>query len=99
MAGSGGRQGSFVQASDGKIYGTSYHGGNFGRGSVYVLAPDSQGGWNFSILHSFNGADGEAPLVGLIQAKDGKFYGTTNVGGAANLGTVFRTDSSGSLTT
>jgi uncharacterized repeat protein (TIGR03803 family) len=36
---------------------------------------------------------------GLIQAKDGNFYGTTRYGGTSNTGTVFRVTPSGTLTT
>jgi uncharacterized repeat protein (TIGR03803 family) len=49
-------------------------------------------------LHSFAGlpADGDTPLAGLVQGSDGNFYGTTQYGGAATNGTVFRISSSGS---
>src|SRR5215470_716378 len=93
-------KGSLLQTSDGKIYGTSYSGGLFGRGSVFMLMTDGSGGWIFSTLHSFNDIDGSLPIAGLIQAKDGNFYGTTSAGGEhGGGGTVFRIDSSGNLTT
>ncbi len=41
------------------------------------------------MLHSFSGAGGAAPLVGLTLSSAGIFYGTTNAGGGSNLGTVF----------
>jgi uncharacterized repeat protein (TIGR03803 family) len=37
--------------------------------------------------------------AGLIQATDGKFYGTTNLGGTNNNGTIFKINRAGSLTT
>jgi uncharacterized repeat protein (TIGR03803 family) len=40
-------------------------------------------------LASFNGTDGSEPLTGLIADSSGNLYGTTDLGGAANLGTVF----------
>lgn len=47
----------------------------------------------FKILHSFGDGsvneDGATPVGGLVQAANGNFYGTTNAGGAYNLGTVF----------
>jgi len=52
-----------------------------------------------SHLYSFNGTDGETPLAGLIQAADGNFYGTTNIGGASSAGTAFKITPSGTLTT
>src|SRR5215813_9968295 len=98
MTEGGGPNGSPVQASDGKIYGTTDRGGNFDKGSIYVLTPDGQGGWIFSTFHSFRGPDGATPRDGLIQAKDGNLYGTTSYGGASDLGTVFTIDLSGNLT-
>src|SRR5207245_6750944 len=35
-------------------------------------------------------SDGATPAAALIQATDGKFYGTTKGGGAAGSGVVFR---------
>ena len=43
----------------------------------------------FFRLHSFNGADGEAP-VEVMQARDGKIYGVTYRGGPGGGGTAFR---------
>src|SRR4029077_6291134 len=37
--------------------------------------------------------------AGLMQAADGNFYGTTTGGGPANLGTVFKMDAGGAVTT
>src|SRR5258707_8715500 len=51
------------------------------------------------VLHSFNGTDGGVPTTGMIQGRDGNFYGTTNQGGANGVGTVFRLTPSGILTT
>jgi uncharacterized repeat protein (TIGR03803 family) len=48
---------------------------------------------------SENCSDGELAWAGLIQAKDGNFYGTTEFGGTNNEGTVFRTTAGGAVTT
>src|SRR5207249_8906946 len=45
------------------------------------------------------GPNGLYPYGGVIQGSDGNFYGTTEIGGAENKGTVFKIDSSGVLTT
>jgi uncharacterized repeat protein (TIGR03803 family) len=45
----------------------------------------------FTNLHSFTGEpDGQTPLGPPIQASDGNFYGTTQTGGANNVGTVYK---------
>ena len=50
-------------------------------------------------LYSFdNGHDGGLPQAGLIQANDGKFYGTAFEGGNGG-GTIFRITGDGKLTT
>ncbi len=60
----------------------------------------------YTVLHSFNGADGAAPAAGLTVAGPGTFYGTTSLGGVGcsggGCGTVFRlrqSDSGWVLTT
>jgi len=53
-----------------------------------------------TILYSFGGStnDGSSPN-GLVQGRDGNFYGTTSSGGTSNAGTVFRISPSGTHTT
>jgi uncharacterized repeat protein (TIGR03803 family) len=55
-----------------------------------------------SIVHSFSGQygisgtpDGAYPQAGLIQDSHGNLYGTTNIGGTHNSGTVFEITSAG----
>jgi len=44
-----------------------------------------------AVLHSFSGApDGAVPYAALVRDKRGNLYGTTTLGGASDLGTVFR---------
>ena len=50
-------------------------------------------------LHSFDGGDGRSPEATLVQGSDGNFYGTTALGGAHFQGTVFKIDTTGTLTT
>jgi len=42
------------------------------------------------VLHSFSGPDGIEPSAPPLQASDGVLYGSTIVGGASGLGTLFR---------
>jgi len=84
-----------VQASDGFLYGTTSLGGVSNNGTVFRI--DRRG--RFRVLRSFDGpTTGDYPVAGLIQATDGLLYGTTFRGGAAGVGTVFRIDTSGSIT-
>lgn len=78
----------------GTIYGTTSAGGAANLGTVFKI--DAAG--HLSTLHSFTGSpDGATPYGGLIFDPAGNLYGTTAAGGAANLGTVFRLDTSGHL--
>src|SRR5438445_2266111 len=58
----------------------------------------------FTVVHSFDGTDGQNPAAALVQATDGNLYGTTS-GGGANLvangagGTVFKITPTGTLKT
>ena len=98
FAGSDGAQPSagLIQASDGNFYGTTNQGGAENDGTVFKM--NSSG--NVTTLYSFTGGDGFLPKGGLTQGSDGNFYGTTNVGGVNGaIGTVFKMDASGTLTT
>jgi uncharacterized repeat protein (TIGR03803 family) len=77
-----------VQASDGNFYGATAFGGS-GGGGIYRMTPTGQ----FTVLHTFQGApkDGfSAYEVRLMQASDGKLYGTTIYGGKNNSGVIYR---------
>ena len=79
--------GSLLLANDGNFYGTTYLGGIYNGGTVFKITPAGVE----TVLWSFgNGNDGSAPYGSLIQASDGNFYGTTNLGGLYQHGTVFK---------
>jgi uncharacterized repeat protein (TIGR03803 family) len=42
------------------------------------------------VIHSFSGSDGYSPMAKLVLDSAGNLYGTTELGGANNWGTVFR---------
>jgi uncharacterized repeat protein (TIGR03803 family) len=69
-------------------------------GTADVTSVSIACGSNFTLLYSFAGgsSDGETPYHSLIQASNGDFYGTTEVGGSGNGGTVFQITSSGTET-
>jgi uncharacterized repeat protein (TIGR03803 family) len=74
------------------LYGTTTSGGQNGRGTVFRIKPD---GSSFETVYSFDGSvitDPYSPEAALIKASDGLFYGTSRLGGAYDLGTVFKLD-------
>src|SRR5262252_2221323 len=56
-----------------------------------VAGPITVNAQVLTVLHSFSGllGDGSIPMGGLVQASDGTLYGTTALGGAHFMGTVF----------
>jgi uncharacterized repeat protein (TIGR03803 family) len=87
--------GDLIFDSAGNIYGTTFYGGAYGGvnytdGAAFELIPQAGGGWTEKLLHSFgSNTDGQEPFAGMIFDKAGNLYGTTFLGGANNLGTVF----------
>ena len=78
----------------GKIYGTTYGGGD-SYGIVYEVKP-SGGGWTESVLHTFAYSDGAYPYSRVILDNADNLYGTTWGGGAQADGTVYEMSFSGS---
>jgi uncharacterized repeat protein (TIGR03803 family) len=92
-----------IHGRDGAFYGTTQAGGTggcafaglpTGCGTVFRVTRRGEE----SVIHDFAGypVDGSNPLGGLVQAKDGTFYGTTQAGGfttpgncSAGCGTIF----------
>lgn len=63
------------------LFGTTFHGGSAGLGTVYRLTPPASGSgaWTKKTLHSFlgNGEDGGPSFSSLVKDKAGNLYGTT----------------------
>jgi uncharacterized repeat protein (TIGR03803 family) len=77
---------SLIQGTDGNFYGLTNLGGASNNGVVFKVTPAGVE----TVLHAFaGGSDGAQPVVALLQASNGNFYGTTPYGGASNQGTVF----------
>jgi uncharacterized repeat protein (TIGR03803 family) len=66
-----------VRDKEGNLYGTTTVGGNYNYGVLFKV--DQNG--NETLLHSFNGTDGNSPLGNLILAPGGNLIGTTYDGG------------------
>ncbi len=78
--------GGLTMDSAGNIFGVSS--GGFLPQIVFELSPNGHGGWNSTMLHSFQKryyAEGTPVLD-----KSGNVYGTTSSGGASNNGTVYK---------
>ncbi len=86
--------GKVVFDTAGNLYGTTYGGGDYGYGTVF-MATRSGGTWTETVLHSFNKTDGATPTAGVVLDSAGNLYGTTNSGGQA-WGNVFELTPSGS---
>ncbi len=90
--GEGTRANILVQGRDGTLYGTRMNWPmNESAHSVFKLDPEDPEG-TFTTLYSFveNDASSLGLPTALIQARDGHLYGTTESGGRANGGFIFR---------
>jgi uncharacterized repeat protein (TIGR03803 family) len=56
---------------------------------VFELMPSSLGHWSETVVHNFDGIDGEAPNGWLVFDSSGNLYGTAANGGAHYGGTAF----------
>jgi uncharacterized repeat protein (TIGR03803 family) len=95
---------ALLQATDGNLYGTTQSGGANGLGTVFQITPSGQLTTLYSFCAQSSCTDGESAYAGVVQATNGNFYGTTQLGGAnicngAGCGTVFKITPDGVLTT
>jgi uncharacterized repeat protein (TIGR03803 family) len=82
--------GGVILDPSGNLFGTTLGGGSSGYGTVFRLSDNGAGGYTHTTLHNFNGTNGREPFAGLTLDSAGNLFGTTNRGGALNVGTVFR---------
>jgi uncharacterized repeat protein (TIGR03803 family) len=95
-------EGGLIRDAAGNLYGTTTGGGDlscdppYGCGTVFKLSPSGAE----TVLLSFAGypTDGAGPCAGLLRDAAGNLYGTTQFGGAEDLGTVFKLDVTGKET-
>jgi uncharacterized repeat protein (TIGR03803 family) len=79
----------------GNLYGTVFQGGGAAYGAVFELVPNSKGGWQERVLHSFANAPSANPVAGLVMDPAGNLFGTTLAGGkqtscGSTCGTLFK---------
>ncbi|MFZ0420896.1 MAG: hypothetical protein WAM04_22545 [Candidatus Sulfotelmatobacter sp.] len=53
------------------------------------LKPDGSDEWTATVLHEFDGSDGENVSFGLV-TRDSDVYGATAYGGSTGDGTIFK---------
>ena len=82
--------GSLLEANDGNLYGVTSGGGKNKYGVIFQFDPSASA---YKVKFDFDDlVSGSAPQSSLIQAKDGKLYGTTEYGGTHEDGIVFQYD-------
>jgi len=104
--------GGLVEGTDGNFYGTTLLGGitnsncQTGCGTVFKITPSGALTTLYRFCSLANCSDGNGLFAGLVQGRDGNFYGTTQYGGTNNncgtgegCGTAFKITPSGVLTT
>jgi len=88
-----------VQGTNGNFYGTTAAGGTSDEGTVFEISPTGKLAALYSFCTQPGCTDGAVANAGLVQGTDGNLYGTTELGGTNNFGTVFKLTSAGKLTT
>jgi uncharacterized repeat protein (TIGR03803 family) len=68
---------SFIQASDGKLYGMTQVGGSSNGGVIFSFDPSTNA---YTVIKNLDGSTGTLANNNLVQASDGKLYGTTTTG-------------------
>jgi len=74
------------QLKSGALHGTTYSGS--GLGSVFEVS-ERQGVWKVSTINAFAGSNGRNPIAGVTHDPDDVLWGTTNLGGDHNYGTIY----------
>lgn len=91
-------QAGLILDTNGNLYGTTYGGGAYGKGTVFELSPSGAE----TVLHSFCARtgcpDGSHPRADLVMDTAGNLYGTTYDGGTNRVGTVFKLSPNGTET-
>jgi uncharacterized repeat protein (TIGR03803 family) len=79
-------RGPLVICADGRLYGTTQHGGRYDHGTVFRLFPSGTG---YEVLYHFDGVTGSRAYSGLVHDEEAVF-GITQLGGRYGQGVVYR---------
>jgi uncharacterized repeat protein (TIGR03803 family) len=88
--------------SKGNLFGTTFQGGDMncapGQGCGTIFKIDPRG--HETVIYAFTSdiPDAAFPAAGLVRDASGNLFGTTMLGGAAGIGTVFKVSASGNET-
>jgi uncharacterized repeat protein (TIGR03803 family) len=85
--------------SAGNLYGTTTEGGQHNDGTVWKLTAGANNTYSFKTVQYFGGENGNSPDGNLVLDSSGNVYGTTYLGGASGLGTVFEVNPESVATT
>jgi uncharacterized repeat protein (TIGR03803 family) len=95
-AAGGGPMAPMIQARDGNFYGTTQFGGEAcNMGAIFKITPNG----TLTPLYGLGCSDGSDLTAPLMQASDGNFYSTTELGGAHGYGSIFRITPAGEFST
>jgi uncharacterized repeat protein (TIGR03803 family) len=94
--------GGLIQGTNGLLYGTTYiqfpSAGGYNYGSIYRMNTNGA----IVQLATFNGNNfatvGTFPFAGMVQGRDGSFYGTSFYDGVSGNGAVYRVTPNGTIT-
>lgn len=93
--GKGEESGGLVEGPNGYLYGVTPSGGTNDTGVFFQMSKD---GVTYNVFREWPSTGLQRPNKRLLLASDGYFYGSTNSGGAANRGGIFRISASGDYT-
>src|SRR5665213_915521 len=92
----GGNSAGLTLSSNGYFYGTTVNGGTNDWGAIYRMSSTG----TITPLYSFINTpshDGANPYAGLFLGTNGNFFGTAQIGGTNNSGTIFQVTPNGGL--
>lgn len=81
--------GGLTVAANGVFYGTTGYGGANRNGTVFAITAAGSLTTLYSFCPQAGCTDGSLPTAAMVQATDGKLYGSTDFGGTYNRGTIF----------